>query len=227
MKIFGLGMPYHLCSSLRSYGADVTTFAVQDPHKVCLCSGFASCDVLVGNLDVCDWLEEEMSSLRKQHARLPVIGLVHTNGIPEWQRRVEFLDAGGDVLLLDPVRPEELLAHARSLVRQAVRLETNRFRRVEIGSYVLQVDYLRKLVTVNEQPLVLTAFEWLVVSKLAEEPGKVCSRELLFDHLGSRHDHNTIDVFVSRMRKKFERAATGSRTLVKNVRGVGYRLNHN
>jgi two-component system OmpR family response regulator len=67
----------------------------------------------------------------------------------------------------------------------------------------------------------LSAREWIVLDELAARPGAIVSKSQLEDAIyafGMEVESNTIEVYVSRLRKKLGQNA------VTTVRGVGYRL---
>jgi two-component system alkaline phosphatase synthesis response regulator PhoP len=87
------------------------------------------------------------------------------------------------------------------------------------------VDPERREVWAGEQPIELTATEFDVLLALIRHAGKVLSREQLMDLVwGSDFFGNdrVVDVYVGQVRRKLE-AATGQ-TLIRTVRGVGYKL---
>ena len=100
----------------------------------------------------------------------------------------------------------------------------SRRRRIEtpVGSGRVNVDRTRRRVTVDGQPIDLTAKEFDLLAVLAEEPGRVVGRQELFSRVWDPVWHGTgktLDVHVSAVRRKL-----GDPDLIETVRGVGYRL---
>jgi len=130
--------------------------------------------------------------------------------------RIRGLDAGADDYLVKPYDPEELLARLRAIER----------RRSAQASPVLQrgpvsIDLAREVVKVDNLPVVLTPKEWALLRVLASRPEQTFTRERLLEALyqwDSTSDSNTLEVFISRLRRKL-----GS-PLIQTVRGTGYRL---
>ncbi len=130
--------------------------------------------------------------------------------------RIRGLDAGADDYLVKPYDPEELLARLRAIER----------RRSAQASPVLQrgpvsIDLAREVVKVDSLPVVLTPKEWALLRVLASRPEQTFTRERLLEALyqwDSTSDSNTLEVFISRLRRKL-----GS-PLIQTVRGTGYRL---
>ena len=130
--------------------------------------------------------------------------------------RIRGLDAGADDYLVKPYDPEELLARLRAIER----------RRSAQASPVLvrgpvSIDLAREVVKVDHLPVVLTPKEWALLRVLVSRPEQTFTRERLLEALyqwDSTSDSNTLEVFISRLRRKLGSA------LILTVRGTGYRL---
>ena len=94
--------------------------------------------------------------------------------------------------------------------------------KVDIGG-LLTIDLQRHEVTAGGERVELTAVEFRILQFLASKRGWVFSRDSILDHLWG-HDKvvsdRTVDVHVRHLREKLGPAAL----LIKNVRGVGYKL---
>jgi two-component system OmpR family response regulator len=130
--------------------------------------------------------------------------------------RIRGLDAGADDYLVKPYDPEELLARLRAVNR---RRAGSRGAMLALGP--LRVDLAREAVTLGGAPIVLTPKEWALLRVMAARPQRVHTRETLQDALyglDDSADSNTLEVFISRLRRKLGRNA------IETVRGLGYRL---
>jgi two-component system OmpR family response regulator len=90
---------------------------------------------------------------------------------------------------------------------------------VEIGG--LQIDLAARTVMKSGRLIALTAREWALFEAFVQRPGQVMSKAQLEDRLyafGAEVESNTIEVHVSRLRKKL------GPDVVHTVRGIGYRL---
>ena len=90
----------------------------------------------------------------------------------------------------------------------------------------LEIDAEAMKATFNEQPLVLTTYEFMLLRALAERPGRVLSREQLVDIVRGSADEafdRSIDVHISHLRAKLGDDSRNPR-VIKTVRGVGYML---
>lgn len=82
----------------------------------------------------------------------------------------------------------------------------------------------RGMTTWNGKLIPLTAAEHTIFSAIAEGRGEVTSEGQLIDRLGTDTLANVVQVFMTRVRAKFEEAGA-ARDIVQTVRGRGYRLN--
>jgi DNA-binding response OmpR family regulator len=155
-----------------------------------------------------------LKRLRQRDSRVPVLILTARDGVDD---RVRGLDAGADDYLAKPFAVEELLARLRALLRRTATPS----RVLEAGA--VRLDPETHEVTSGGRPVELTAREFALLAFLMQTPGRVYTREQIFesvwgyDYLG---DSKVIDVFVSALRRKLDRPPEES--IVRTVRGVGY-----
>ena len=133
-----------------------------------------------------------------------------------WHEKVQGIDAGADDYLSKPFRMEELLARLRALIRRSRQITTSH---MECGA--LALDVRTGKVTVNGQPVRLTALEFRVLSYLMHHRGRAVPQAELAEHIypiDADRDSNTIEVFIARLRRKLGPNTIGT------VRGFGYRV---
>ena len=150
---------------------------------------------------------------RRDGRAMPVLVLTARDS---WSDKVAGLDAGADDYLAKPFQMEELLARVRALIRRTSGLASSE---IEAGPVVLDTRSSR--VTVNGEAVRLTAQEYKLLAYLMHHKGKVISRTELTEHIYDQdfdRDSNTIEVFVTRIRKKL------GVDLIRTVRGLGYCL---
>jgi DNA-binding response OmpR family regulator len=130
--------------------------------------------------------------------------------------RVLGLEMGADDYLVKPFSPRELVARVKAVLRRG---------RVSADAPVLQagpvsLDPGRRQVSIDGEPVELTATEFDLLAHLMRSPGRVFTRDQLLSAVwgyeaaaGTR----TVDVHVSQLRTKL-----GDASPIRTVRGVGY-----
>jgi len=154
-----------------------------------------------------------LRSLRAQGNASPVIILTALDQISD---RIEGLNAGADDYLVKPFDLSELSARIGSVAR---RYSGNPNPIVTLG--ILEVDLAARSVRANGRAVPLTAKEWVLFEAFLQRPQQLLSKAQLEDRLYSfdtEIDSNTIEVHVSRLRKKLGHA------VIETERGLGYRL---
>jgi len=143
----------------------------------------------------------------------PVIILTALDRISD---RIAGLDAGADDYLVKPFDLSELSARLKAVAR---RYSGNPNPLLVLGD--LSIDLAARAVTRDGRPVPLTAREWILLEAFLQRPGALLSKDQLEQHLYSfaaEIESNTIEVHVSRLRKKL------GADIVETVRGMGYRL---
>ena len=133
--------------------------------------------------------------------------------------RVVGLELGADDYLPKPFEPRELLARLRAILRRGRARGTDvlRFGRLEI-------DRAAREARIDGEVRAMTAYQFALLVALAENAGRVLTREQLMDQVkGAALEafDRSIDVHVSRIRQAIEDDARHPRRII-TVRGVGY-----
>ena len=134
--------------------------------------------------------------------------------------RVIGLSVGADDYVIKPFSPRELTARIKAALR---RLKSDAPTGGDILAYKhVRIDIAARQVTVDDSPIDLTAIEFDLLKTLAENRGRVLTREQLLEKLwGSSYygEMRVVDVHLGHVRKKL-----GRDDLIATVRGVGYRF---
>ncbi len=150
---------------------------------------------------------------RREKRNFPVLVLTARDS---WSDKVAGLDAGADDYLAKPFQTEELIARLRALIRRAAGNASS-----ELIAGSVRLDTRSGRVTLDGAPVKLTAQEYKLLSYLLHHKGKVVSRTELIEHIYDQdfdRDSNTIEVFVTRIRKKL------GADIITTIRGLGYQL---
>lgn len=154
-----------------------------------------------------------LRTLRSKGSATPVIILTALDQISD---RIEGLDAGADDYMIKPFDLAELSSRLKAVAR---RYSGNPNPLVEIGE--LQIDLAARTVKRGSRTVELTAREWALFEAFIQRPGIAMTKSQLEDRLyafGTEVESNTIEVHVSRLRKKL------GYSIIDTVRGIGYRL---
>lgn len=154
-----------------------------------------------------------LRTLRKRGDVTPVIILTALDQISD---RIEGLNAGADDYMVKPFDLSELSARVGAVAR---RYAGNPNPLITLGD--LEVDLAVRSVLRGGRPVALTAREWVLFEGFVQRPGRLLSKAQLEERLYSfdtEIESNTIEVHVSRLRKKL------GRERIETVRGLGYRL---
>jgi DNA-binding response OmpR family regulator len=185
----------------RTGEAGIAAVELREPRIVILDVGLPDVD----GFDVCRRIRRDRST--------PILILTARD---EEVDRIVGLELGADDYMAKPFSPRELIARVRAILR---RVEPESPPVLSLGDVV--VDRRARAVTVDGEPIALRTLEFELLAALAEQPGRVVTRDELLERVwgttfpgGTR----TIDVHIAQLRKKLRRP-----DLIATVRGSGYR----
>jgi two-component system response regulator QseB len=154
-----------------------------------------------------------LKALRGRGSKLPVVILTARDAVDD---RVAGLDAGADDYVVKPFDLKELEARLRAVLRRRAGsassvIEHGRLS-LDLGSHELRRDGV---------PVPVSPREFALLHALLERPGRILSRAQLEERLygwGEEVGSNVVEVHIHSLRRKL------GADLIRNVRGVGYRI---
>jgi two-component system alkaline phosphatase synthesis response regulator PhoP len=171
-------------------------------------------DVMLPKLDGFDVCRR----LRSQGDQTPVIMLTARD---EDIDKIIGLELGADDYLTKPFNPRELIARVKAILRRSDNQKQDHGKVIHRGQ--LMIDPASREARIADRTLDLRTQEFDLLLTLAEQPGRVFTREQLlkqawgFDFYGQTR---TVDVHIAHLRKKLE----GDTVRIETVTGVGYKL---
>ena len=154
-----------------------------------------------------------LKALRGRGRIVPVIILTARDQISD---RIEGLNAGADDYLVKPFNLGELEARIMAVARRS---SANPHPIIRIAD--IEIDRPQHRLAVAGEPIVLTSREWAVLDLLIARPGAIVPKDRIEEALyafGSEIESNTVEVYVSRLRKKI------GKDRIRTARGIGYTL---
>ena len=158
-----------------------------------------------------------LTKLRMENS-VPVIMLT---AIGDVENRIIGLEQGADDYMAKPFEPKELLLRIGSILKRAP-TEKKENQKLDLGLFVFDMQS-KELVSKQGQQLHITPVEQNLLAILGAKSGQVFSREKLSEILGAGQSPRSIDVQITRLRKKIEKDSKNPRYL-QTLRGKGYML---
>ena len=165
---------------------------------------------------------------RMLHNRTPHVSVILVTALKEEVDRIIGLELGADDYLGKPFSPRELVARMRAVLR---RTPVSTPSPTTSSGQVYHFDGFaadastRSVLDRDGRPIELTGAEYQLLQVFLDRPGRVLSRDQLLDLTQGREANpfdRSIDVLISRLRRKFREA--GSTSILKTIRNGGYQL---
>jgi two-component system alkaline phosphatase synthesis response regulator PhoP len=134
--------------------------------------------------------------------------------------QIAALDVGGDDYITKPIKPRVLMSRVKALMRRNLKTEEepDAVNQTVIGDLVIDRERFRVLQSGSEVELAKKEFELL--NLLASKPGKVFTRDEIFNKIWGTDvivGNRTIDVHIRKLREKL------GDDYIKTIKGIGYR----
>ena len=143
------------------------------------------------------------------------------------QDKVQALDAGADDYLTKPFGTSELMARIRTSLRHSNRLNSGYdIPHRPYRAKDLEIDFFKRSITINGQPVHLTPIEYKIVAFLAQNSGKVMTYSAVMNNVWgpySESDNKILRVNMANIRRKLEKNPAEPIYIFTEV-GVGYRM---
>ncbi len=133
--------------------------------------------------------------------------------------QITALDVGGDDYITKPIKPRVLISRINALLRRSSRQSEEE--QEAIHAHDLVIDKLKVLVFRGETAIELPKKEFEILWLLASKPGRVFTREEIFDKIWGSDvivGNRTIDVHIRKLRERL-----GER-YIKTMKGIGYKF---
>jgi two-component system, OmpR family, phosphate regulon response regulator OmpR len=156
-------------------------------------------------------------NLRKTSA-VPILLLT---AMAESEKRIDGLERGADDYLTKPFEPRELVLRIRNILQRVTPAVVEPPDELRLGAY--RFDLKRGMLFRGREPVRLTTAEAALLNALARKSGEAVSREALAQEAQCSGNLRTVDVQMTRLRRKIESDPKFPRYL-QTVRGTGYVL---
>lgn len=197
----------HECHIIDNGGKVIKWVKENDPELILL-------DLMLPEKDGMEICKEV-----RQFSDVPIIML--TARVDEIDRLLG-LEFGADDYVCKPYSPREVVARVKAILRRV----GNSQNKEPTALSGLCLDSEKYKASFHDKPLDLTAIEFQILRFLANEPGRIYSRDQLMDHAYKDHrivSERTIDSHIKKLRKKL-REVSPDFELIQSVYGVGYRF---
>ncbi len=133
--------------------------------------------------------------------------------------QIAALDVGGDDYITKPIKPRVLVSRINALLRRSGRAPEEETRTISLHDLVIDKD--KVLVFKGEKIIELPRKEFEILWLLASKPGRVFTREEIFDKIWGADvivGNRTIDVHIRKLREHI------GETYIKTMKGIGYKF---
>ena len=164
----------------------------------------------------------ELTRWIRDQSNVPIIMLTARRSEAD---RIAGLEMGADDYVVKPFSPQELVSRVRAVLRRTMKspmIESEK----ALSFQNLTIDPRTRLVTVNNEEIILTVKEFDLLWLLANHPRQVFSRQLLLENVWGISDYidpGTVTVHIRRLREKIETDPSNPEMIV-TVWGVGYKF---
>lgn len=180
-------------------------------------------DLILLDLGLPDMDGMEVLQRIRGFSNIPVIVVSARN---QEREKVAVLDGGADDYITKPFGSEELLARIRTALRHSARVTSIAPQEQKYSREGLEIDFEKRLVTLNGKEIHLTQIEYKLVSLLAKNAGKVLTYDYILKDIWGPYadtDNQILRVNMANIRRKLEKNPAEPFYIFTEI-GVGYRM---
>lgn len=159
---------------------------------------------------------ELVKRLREMGCTSPIMMITAKDAFDDMERGFR---SGSDDYMVKPINIKELSLRVGALLRRAKMASE---RRLVVGGTLMEIDSLT--VTTEKESMILPQKEFMLLYKMAADPGRIFTRQQLMDEIwgySSDADTHTVDVHIARLREKFGDSRDFK---IMTMRGLGYKV---
>lgn len=161
---------------------------------------------------------EICKNLRKENNHTPIIMLTAKGDLND---KIDGLNSGADDYLTKPFAFEELLARIKALLRRPLDIVSET---LQIKDLVLNTKTFK--LTKHGKEIELSKKEFSLLEYLMRNKNRILTKENILEHVWSYESdvlENTVEVYIGYLRNKIDK----QKTLIKTIRGFGYKIEDN
>ena len=180
-------------------------------------------DLILLDLGLPDMDGMEVLQRIRGFSNIPVIVVSARN---QEREKVVVLDGGADDYITEPFGSEELLARIRTALRHSARVASIAPQEQKYSREGLEINFEKRLVTLNGKEIHLTQIEYKLVSLLAKNAGKVLTYDYILKDIWGPYadtDNQILRVNMANIRRKLEKNPAEPFYIFTEI-GVGYRM---
>lgn len=177
-------------------------------------------DAVLLDLGLPDMEGTEVISSIREWSKIPIIVLSVRN---QEEEKVQAFDLGANDYVTKPFGTAELLARIRAALRDAIVAQVEK---TEIIMGDLQIDLMKRIVTLRGERIKLSPKEFNLLKVLAMNAGKLLTHKYLMQQVWGEaysDDNQYLRIYIAQLRQKLEKDPARDQFII-NEPGIGYRL---
>lgn len=196
-----------------------TVFEAEDGEQGLNVTVMKKPDIILLDLNLPDMKGVDVLKKIREWYHAPVIILTVRDSD---ESKIELLDNGADDYITKPFNMGELLARMRAILR---RIKNNADEPVFKAGNIM-IDFSKRIVAVNGEPVKFTPLEYNLLSLFAKNPGRVLTQRQIMKEIwgpGMESETSYLRVYIAAIRKKIEKEPSRPKILITEP-AVGYRF---